>query len=316
MGSKIVETAYIDVSETNDVNEMMLSLSENIETGDFGKKKIILNLGEAELNQAQLMGLKSLVENVNSMIDFIHSSSSKTKLSALTAGISIANQKDGQYQKEECDIISAETDLLLDELIPQEKTELPRQLQGEVIPDDIRSNMQYVGIESDSSESQDYEADFEESSIQAEEEMEKEEMETIIEAPSLIKEKEFILNENERQISGETIYITQTLRSGQVVSYDGNVVIIGDCHSGSEIVATGDITIWGVLGGIAHAGACGDDNARIRALKIDAIQLRISKYFARRPDRANIEFTEKTNTFTPEEARVEDGGIFIYTMNS
>lgn len=313
MGSKIVETAYIDISESKDANEMIMSLSDNIESGEFDEKKIILNLGEVELNQAQLMGMKSLVENVNSMIDFIHSASSKTKLSALTAGVSIANQKDGEYEKEQCEVISAERDMLLDELMPKSNQGLHKRLQDEVVSDEVMSKMQYVEMEP-MLEVLD-EEDVEET---AEHEMElKEEMETTVEdvVDMASDNREFVLTE-EQMGSGETAYITQTLRSGQVVSYDGNVVIIGDAHCGSEIVASGDITVWGVLSGIAHAGAFGNEKSKIRALKIDAIQLRIAKYFARRPDRANIEFVEKTSTFTPEEARVEDGGIFIYTMNS
>ena len=139
----------------------------------------------------------------------------------------------------------------------------------------------------------------------------------IVDPTEELLEKQFILDDKARaNIIGDTAYIKQTLRSGQVVSFDGNVVIVGDCHSGSEVISAGDITIWGVLEGIAHAGSKGDENAVIRALKIDAIQLRIASHFARRPDRANIEFTEKTDTFTPEEARVKDGRIYIYTLNT
>ncbi|MDD3013309.1 MAG: septum site-determining protein MinC [Candidatus Gastranaerophilales bacterium] len=113
----------------------------------------------------------------------------------------------------------------------------------------------------------------------------------------------------------ETLYIKQTLRSGQTINFDGNVVIIGDCHPGSEIVVSGDISIWGVLGGIAHAGAKGDYNACIRALKINAIQLRIADLFARKPDKLEVEKNEKTNTFIPEEAKILNGEIIIYPFN-
>ena len=75
--------------------------------------------------------------------------------------------------------------------------------------------------------------------------------------------------------SKSTTYVNQTLRSGQILESEGNVVIIGDCHPGSEIRAIGDITVWGVLSGIAHAGMSGNTNAKIRALKMNAVQLRI-----------------------------------------
>jgi septum site-determining protein MinC len=113
----------------------------------------------------------------------------------------------------------------------------------------------------------------------------------------------------------ETLYIKQTLRSGQTINFKGNVIIIGDCHPGSEIVAYGDISVWGVLGGIAHAGANGDYNACIRALKINAIQLRIADLFARKPDKLEVEKNEKTNTFMPEEAKILNGEIIIYPFN-
>ena len=112
-----------------------------------------------------------------------------------------------------------------------------------------------------------------------------------------------------------TMYIKHTLRSGQVVNYEGNVVIIGDCHTGSEIHATGDITVWGILSGIAHAGSSGNTRAKIRALKMNAIQLRIADSYARKPDALNSVLMEKTNVFTPEEARYIDGDIIIFKIN-
>ena len=112
-----------------------------------------------------------------------------------------------------------------------------------------------------------------------------------------------------------TMYIKHTLRSGQVVNYEGNVVIIGDCHTGSEIHATGDITVWGILSGIAHAGSSGNTRAKIRALKMNAIQLRIADSYARKPDALNSVLIEKTNIFTPEEARCIDDDIIIFKIN-
>ena len=113
----------------------------------------------------------------------------------------------------------------------------------------------------------------------------------------------------------QTIFVNQTLRSGQVLEYDGNVVIIGDCHPGSEIKASGDITVWGVLGSVAHAGSTGSRDAKIRALKMNAVQLRIANCYSRRPDGTNIPYIVKSSTFTPEEARLEDGGIILYKMS-
>ena len=109
-----------------------------------------------------------------------------------------------------------------------------------------------------------------------------------------------------------TLYISQTLRSGQTITHDGNILIIGDAHPGSEIIAGGDITVWGILGGIAHAGKNGNVTAKVRALKLNAIQLRIAGLYARRNDTLNVPYVQKSNEFTPEEAQIEDGKIVIY----
>lgn len=112
----------------------------------------------------------------------------------------------------------------------------------------------------------------------------------------------------------QTIYVNQTLRSGQTLEFDGNIVIIGDCHPGSEIKATGDITVWGVLGSIAHAGCSGNRDARIRALKMNAVQLRIANCYSRRPDGGNIPYIVKSAIFTPEEARIVEDNIVLFKM--
>lgn len=113
--------------------------------------------------------------------------------------------------------------------------------------------------------------------------------------------------------SGTTLYLKQTVRSGKVVRFEGNIVIIGDVHAGSEITATGDIAVWGELRGIAHAGAQGDYKAEIRALKIEAIQLRIADYIARRPDRIYYhKEAASAGVLAPELAKVADGEIKIF----
>lgn len=121
--------------------------------------------------------------------------------------------------------------------------------------------------------------------------------------------------DNAEIIKEQTLYIKQTLRSGQRIEHDGNIVIIGDCKAGSEIIASGDISIWGILNGIAHAGAKGNYNSAIRAFRINAIQLRIADLLARRPDSIEVEKTDKNSQFTPEEAKVADGEIVIYSLN-
>lgn len=115
--------------------------------------------------------------------------------------------------------------------------------------------------------------------------------------------------------SKNTTYINQTLRSGQILESEGNVVIIGDCHPGSEIRAVGDITVWGVLSGIAHAGYKGNTASKVRALKLNAVQLRIANCYSRRPDTTNIPYIIRSSIFTPEEARIVNNEIMLFKIN-
>ena len=108
-----------------------------------------------------------------------------------------------------------------------------------------------------------------------------------------------------------TLYIRRTIRSGQSISSDGNIIVIGDINPGAEIIAKGDITVWGILGGIAHAGSDGNNYARIRALKLNPVQIRIGTVFARRPDTVNLPYIQKSCEYIPEEAFTYKGSIVI-----
>lgn len=110
-----------------------------------------------------------------------------------------------------------------------------------------------------------------------------------------------------RPASPAVLLMKQTLRSGQHVSHKGHLVIIGDVNPGAEIVADGDITIWGALRGMAHAGAGGNTDAEIRALKFEPLQLRIANTIARSPDRSKGPISSSG----PETARIVEGKIRI-----
>lgn len=77
----------------------------------------------------------------------------------------------------------------------------------------------------------------------------------------------------------------RTLRSGFSIQHAGHVVVIGDVNPGAEIVASGDIIVWGHLRGMVHAGAEGDESAMICALDLSPTQLRIAGQIALSPQR-------------------------------
>lgn len=101
---------------------------------------------------------------------------------------------------------------------------------------------------------------------------------------------------------GAGVLVRRTLRSGSVVRHPGHVVVIGDVNPGAEIVAGGDVVVWGRLRGTVHAGADGDESAVICALDLAPTQLRIAGHIAIAP-------SEKRRHPRPEVASIRDGRI-------
>lgn len=80
------------------------------------------------------------------------------------------------------------------------------------------------------------------------------------------------------------VLVKRTLRSGRRVHSDGHAVIIGDVNPGSEIIAKGDIIVWGRLRGTVHAGSDGDETATVCALDMSPTQLRIAGLIVTSPE--------------------------------
>jgi septum site-determining protein MinC len=99
----------------------------------------------------------------------------------------------------------------------------------------------------------------------------------------------------------EAVLVRRTLRSGRSIRHRGHVVVIGDVNPGAEIVAGGDIVVWGRLRGIAHAGADGNSETVVCALDLSPTQLRIAHHIAISPARKGEP--------KPELARVKNGQI-------
>ncbi|HZY45187.1 MAG TPA: septum site-determining protein MinC, partial [Anaerolineae bacterium] len=98
------------------------------------------------------------------------------------------------------------------------------------------------------------------------------------------------------------LVVHRTLRSGQSLRHPGSIAVIGDVNPGAEILAGGDIVVWGRLRGVVHAGAMGDATAVVCALDLVPTQLRIADYISRSPE-------DKRKRAIPEVARVREGQI-------
>lgn len=110
------------------------------------------------------------------------------------------------------------------------------------------------------------------------------------------------VNPEESGIPG--VLIRRTLRSGRTVHSAGHVVIYGDVNPGAEIIAVGDIIVWGRLRGNVHAGAEGDETAVVCALDMIPTQLRIAGYIVTSP-------VEKRHKPKPEVALVRSNQIVV-----
>ncbi|MCL1906176.1 MAG: septum site-determining protein MinC [Clostridiales bacterium] len=103
-----------------------------------------------------------------------------------------------------------------------------------------------------------------------------------------------------------TIMVNRTLRSGQNLHYDGNVVIMGDVNPGAEVVASGHVLVMGSLRGLVHAGATGEEEATVTALALVPTQLRIAAHITRPPDDSGTELVK-----LPEVARIKNDAVVI-----
>lgn len=101
---------------------------------------------------------------------------------------------------------------------------------------------------------------------------------------------------------GDAMFVQRNLRSGQRVQFPGHVTVLGDVHAGAEVIAGGNVIVWGHVRGMVHAGALGDESCSVCALELTPSQLRIASYIGRTPD-------GRRRKVSPEIARVRDGQI-------
>ena len=120
-----------------------------------------------------------------------------------------------------------------------------------------------------------------------------------------INEKELknilFLTTSEKQ---EDILHKGTVRSGERISSNGDLLIIGDVNPGAIVSAKKNVYVWGKLLGIALAGEGGNKNASIASLYLNPLQLRISEIVAIGPK-------DKPKNYFPEIAILENQSIII-----
>lgn len=337
MEKGFVENGFIiNLSNSKNTNQLIYELSNIMEHPDIRGKRICLKLGSIDLKQSQLLSIKALIESTDAEIAFIDTISEQTGASAESLGIVISKMGDemqadaalNNIPEGELVVMKEELDteeVPSDDFEPEENEENKNkvvEVDSGIDVSEINPISTLEGVEDTYTEVSEHEI----SEIIPSEHYENE-FERLAASEGLISNEDIskyiLLDTGEVLPNGAeehakdtkalpTLYLNQTLRSGQTVTYEGNILIIGDAHPGSEIIADGDITVWGILGGIAHAGKNGNISSKIRALKLNAIQLRIAGLYARRNDTLNVPYVQKSNEFVPEEAQIEEGKIVIY----
>jgi|GluameStandDraft_1065615.scaffolds.fasta_scaffold00859_5 septum site-determining protein MinC len=329
----------IDLSECSNTGEIINNVSLALEIPNASGRGISLKLKDNVLNQSQILSIRSLIESYNSELVNVETTSLITQNACASMGIRVTQPKVLKLQTvadEENENAENKEDII--EIPAADSVSKPVQNeQNKESDEEIHKKTQKANksankfdelkkqIRETDETKPDKEVKSEPAPLLNETEKLQKQVITVYKKASdekLQDEEDFeevdfyapptsdpVVIDNK-----QTIYVNQTLRSGQTLEFDGNIVIIGDCHPGSEIKATGDITVWGVLGSIAHAGSRGNRDAKIRALKMNAVQLRIANCYSRRPDGGNIPYIVKSSIFTPEEARIVDDNIVLFKM--
>ena len=101
------------------------------------------------------------------------------------------------------------------------------------------------------------------------------------------------------------------LRAGETRRFAGHAVILGNVNPGAQVIAEGDIIVFGGLRGQAHAGASGDTTATIVAMSIANPVLRIGDYSWRRDGPANGSGRQSDDGNGPTLAMVSNGSIQV-----
>jgi septum site-determining protein MinC len=102
----------------------------------------------------------------------------------------------------------------------------------------------------------------------------------------------------------DPLYIQTTVRSGIEIRHPGSVVVLGDVNPGGSIVADGDVLVWGNLRGLAQAGANGNQQCLIMALRMEPTQIRIAGYVARAPESTPDQYHPEIAYVAPEGIRI------------
>ncbi len=106
-----------------------------------------------------------------------------------------------------------------------------------------------------------------------------------------------------------SLCIKRTVRSGQLISYEGNITIVGNINKGAQVISGGNIVVIGAIHGSVLAGAVTHDDAMIFGINISPTFLKIGNHVLKN-------FLDKDRIIRPELALVENGEVRIVDYSS
>ena len=100
-----------------------------------------------------------------------------------------------------------------------------------------------------------------------------------------------------------TVLVTEPVRSGQrIYAERGDVVVVGSVASGAEVVAHGNVHVYGRLRGRALAGVHGDENARIFCQSLEAELIAIAGLYKTSEEMGDAFVQQAVHAFLEDEA--------------
>lgn len=120
----------------------------------------------------------------------------------------------------------------------------------------------------------------------------------------LIKQKKLSFEEIKYSLSDGNVIckvVEKSLRSGEEVISEGDILVIGDVNPGASVIARGNITVTGALRGSAHIKKRG----KIYSTYMAPAQIRIGKIYS---------YNKKPKNVGPAVAMAENGEIIIESL--
>lgn len=104
-----------------------------------------------------------------------------------------------------------------------------------------------------------------------------------------------VISLEEKKPAPVPLVVRHTVRSGQQIMHQGDVIIVGDVNPGATVIASGDVMVFGWLRGTVYAGQPQDRTAGIFALRLQPAQIKIGSTMAlgdghgERPEFAHVD---------------------------